>query len=223
MEWVRIKVLFLVPTYISVPVRAYKSIIELLTKVTEPFEFLVSVRESCFVHENRNKLAERALKLHKKNKLDYVVWLDSDIEFRFNDVLRLIKSLIDSKADMLSGVYYSKISGKVHPLIQVWDRKDDQYYWITPKEFKEKPDVFKSDSVGFGFLVMKPSVLVRMFNEFKRPFNFRVQSNGELLGEDLMFCEQARDLGFKLFVDKRINVGHIKGVTDKSTYEDSLK
>lgn len=57
---------------------------------------------------------------------------------------------------------------------------------------------------GCGFLLIE----MRVFDKLDAPY-FLPQSSTGGLGEDLWFCEHARNAGFKIFVDQDVVIGHL--------------
>jgi hypothetical protein len=57
---------------------------------------------------------------------------------------------------------------------------------------------------GFGFCLIKTSVLITMFKYYKSLFEPKWG-----VGEDIAFCIRARRCGFITFIDRDVKLGHI--------------
>lgn len=57
------------------------------------------------------------------------------------------------------------------------------------------------DAVGFGAVLIKTKILEKM----KKPWFFGMEGTGE----DVAFCVKARKLGFEVWMDTRIKLGHL--------------
>jgi len=91
----------------------------------------------------------------------------------------------------------------------------------TPGDYESidewKPgELVEVDATGCGCLLFEMSV----FRKMPRPwFKFRYLKSGEGLGEDIGFCSDLKNNGYKIFVDTTVPSGHLTtlNVTD-STY-----
>lgn len=61
--------------------------------------------------------------------------------------------------------------------------------------------LFRCDAVGFGAVLIKTKVLRKM----KKPWFFGMEGTGE----DVAFCVKAGKLGFEVWMDSRIKLGHL--------------
>ena len=67
--------------------------------------------------------------------------------------------------------------------------------------------------------LMKVEALKHILTVTGQPF-FPVRSNHRTLGEDLSFCYKARSMGYKIYADPRIYVGHIgKLIADRDSWK----
>ena len=189
------------------PVQFVQSIIRVLPKLPAYFEpyFLSSI--GGYIPENRNMLVKQLIDLEKQvGKMDYVLWLDSDIEFEIEDVLELWHSIeSEPKASMVSGISYAYKNGQVFPLVM---RKTlGQYKWVQVDDFEEV------DSASLGFVLMKAEVLRELvaLKNSHRLFSFS-ERNFDFMGEDNMFFELCKENGHVLFADGGVVVRHVKPI-----------
>jgi len=170
----------------------------------------VLTESSPYIVENRNQLAAKVLEFDSKSKLkvDYVLWIDTDIIFTAEQAKKLLSGLDEGK-DIVSGVYYSVIEGKERPVVM--RRTGQKYSFLEANEVKGKGFI-DADACGFGFIAMNIGVLKKLQQNFgRRLFDFRYLENESLVGEDQIFCERAKEAGFKIMVDTEVVVRHIKG------------
>lgn len=200
------KTLVAIPCMDSVPVWFTKSIDDLLPvgdtkKVYQP---------GSLVYASRNKLAQFAVSIGA----DYICWFDSDMVFTADTLQRLFKTLQETGADMVTGLYFRR----VHPFTPViFDKleidKDGVCKWTEPEEIPGGP--FEVGACGFGCVLMKTDVARAVMVEFNNMF-CPIGNNGE----DIAFCWRARQCGYKIICDPSIECGHIGTITvNRSFYE----
>lgn len=159
----------------------------------------ILVLSGSLIFEARERLAAFAI----DNGYDYVLWLDSDVMFPPT----LLMDLYAQDKDIICGVVAARRS-PFYPCVYVNNGET-----LDPvKEFDGH--VIPIDSCGFGAVLMKTEVIQKMFDEFKTCFQPILG-----YGEDLSFCLRAKKLGYQLFADPNIPIGHIgKTVITKDTY-----
>lgn len=135
-----------------------------------------------YVDDNRNS----AYSISRGQDL---LMIDSDMTFTLDDVRRIEKLL--EKRDIVTGLY--KMGTGEWAIF-----KDNQP--IEPKE-----EIFEIDACGAGFLGI--SKRVQLDYPFTRRFN---EKTGMWRGEDMSFCDLARDKGYKIMCEPSIRLGHIK-------------
>lgn len=134
---------------------------------------------------------------------DFLMFVDSDIIFPAD----AIKKLLLANKDIIGGLYYKKGDGNM-PVAAIID-EDGEHHCI-----KEVPDkVFEVDAIGTGFLLIKKTVFDAFTAEKRKelgdPFNFWTKPDGGEDSEDWSFCRRAKKLGFKIWCDPTIEIGHI--------------
>lgn len=158
----------------------------------------------CHVDDARNACVAAFL----KSEADYLIFIDADVGFAPEVLYRLIMH----DGDIVAGVY---------------PRKDPQRSY--PMRFEG--DVLRSDddglirdgilSVPAGFLRISRKLIehmaeVNLANGFRSaetgeavPCLFeRRTKNGQRMSGDVAFCEAARELGYKIFVDPMLALSH---------------
>lgn len=149
------------------------------------------------IYDSRNKIAAKAIQL----ECDYVMWFDSDMIFEPNTLERLMADIKDK--DFVSGVYYRR-SGNYSPVLYK-DLIRHEDGTVEAIAFDSIPDeMFTAAGVGFGCVLTSTAMLLDMAAKYKDWFT----PNGKL-GEDLSFCERARNMGYEIWVDPKIKCGHV--------------
>ena len=137
---------------------------------------------------------------------DKILWIDSDIVWNPEDVLKAYRS----DKDVLSGAYLL-FNGSV----AAHDLESKQPF--TFEEVKDKKDLIEISGAGFGFICFKQGV----FESLSRPWFQMVyvamvheETKEEipfpLTGEDISFCARAIMAGFSIWLDPTIQLTHQK-------------
>jgi len=80
----------------------------------------------------------------------------------------------------------------------------------------EEGDLVEVDATGTGCIMFD----MQVFRKMPRPwFKFRHLETGEGIGEDIGFCHDLKEAGYKIFVDTSIQCGHLTTLNvTKDTY-----
>lgn len=143
------------------------------------------------IYDARNKLAKQAIKM----QADYTMWLDSDMIFKPDTMVRLLAH----NAPIVSGAYFRR-SPPYH--LVAFDKCDAE-----TREWTDLPlptETVKCGGVGFGCVLVRTDVLFEVAAKYKTWFE---PMNG--FGEDLSFCYRARECGFDILLDPTITCGHV--------------
>ena len=153
---------------------------------------------SSLVYDARNKLAAQAIELDT----DYILWLDSDMTFKPDTLVRLLKDAEEHDLDIVSGLYFRR----AHPYTPVAFEKFD----IDDEGAKfehyngELSGLHKVEGVGFGCLLMDTQVVFDVFGKYGDCFSPIAK-----VGEDLSVLWKARQLGYETWLDCDIKCGHV--------------
>lgn len=190
------KTLIAIPSMDMVPARFAQSL-AMLRKVGE---CQVGFQVGSLVYNARNSLANFAIQF----ECDRVLWLDSDMVFAPDILERLSKTMEETKADIVTGLYFRRVPPYTPVLYKKLEAKDDLQ--AEYEEFKDLPDeeTFEVAGCGFGCVLMGTDVFLSLDSKFGQLFN---PTPG--MGEDLAFCWRARQCGYKIICDKSIELGHV--------------
>lgn len=181
-----------------------------LIRMAPKGEIIYAFEEGSLVYKSRNELAEQAV----ANNTDYTLWLDSDMVFP--DTL-LIDLMEDMKGrDMVTGVCHMRRE-PYKPCI--WKKLKKG---LTPEEnqiegYDEYPrdGIFEVDGCGFACVMVRTSVIKTVIDRYHEAF---APLPG--YGEDISFCIRARNCGFNIHCDPKIQIGHIgKTIVTDATFQ----
>lgn len=152
----------------------------------------ISVISGAAVHEARNALTREAV----ESGCDRVLWLDSDMSFDDDLMIRLGADL-DAGWDMVCGIYFKRrlpVTPVIYRSIEATTGKCEVYA-DYPRD-----SLFEIAGCGFGAVMMTTELLTRTG---ERPFTPLAR-----LSEDLSFCWLAKNIGARIGCDSRVKVGH---------------
>lgn len=186
------KVLIAVPCMDQVPAQ-FAQCLATLGKVDKT---IVAFQIGSLVYTSRNDLVQIAI----KRGCDYIFWLDSDMMFPPDALVRMFKSL--EHGDIVSGLYFRRVAPFTPVIYDKLDIDETGCHYTEPKEI---PDgIFEVEGCGFGCVLMPTDIMLDVMEKYGSPFT---PING--IGEDLSFCWRARQLGFKIVCDPDIPLGHV--------------
>lgn len=152
-----------------------------------------------YVHQARQDLIDFIL----EQGYDYVLWLDSDMKFPRNALLRLLKHRED-----VVGINYAK--------------RKIPTDWVAIKRLDNPPEKLQTteestgleevEAMGMGCVLVRTSCLAKMPDPKIVPWFQNVHlGNGRWMGEDVHFFDLLRQTGVKLYVDHDLSkeCGHI--------------
>lgn len=142
---------------------------------------------------------------------DKLLWIDSDISFTPEDVIKVY----ESDKDVISGAYLLATG-------EVVAYKEKLKSGFKFEEILSMKEPIKIHSAGMGFICFKSGI----FEQLSRPWFQQVQTktmfdNKEyifpIMGEDISLCERVNQLGYEIWLDPSVKVIHTKTV--KLTWE----
>jgi len=150
----------------------------------------IVVGKSSIVADARNLGLEYA----QKYGAEYVLFIDSDMTFPKDALLKLLVRQVD-----IIGATYSRRTAPFHFLGD-----------ILPEQPADAPKgLLEMSRIPTGFLLIKSTV----FEKLKKPyFRFRVDEEaGVNIGEDFDFSDRVRAAGFRIWCDPYLSkeLGHI--------------
>lgn len=168
------------------------SLLKAVNKSKLDFHFEVAT-EGYTIAENRNFLAAKAL----QNNCTHLLMIDDDMIFPDD----LIDRLLAHDKEIVGVNYHPRMLCTLYMVGLFGDEGTKTKEEDLPKE------LFKCRGVGFGAVLIK----TKLFHEVKRPwFDWVTYDIGMVKeGEDFYFCRQVRELGYDIWCDPTIPMGHI--------------
>lgn len=158
------------------------------------------------VEHARSMLIDRFL----QTDCDYFLNLDADIIFLNESSFDPIDRLISLNKDIVGGVYVYKKKPCL-PVLRPLDlQKIYEEKFEFPKDYKfDVPkEPFEVHWMGNGFKLVKREVIEKIKETIKIP-NLPMIYKKEYVSEDWAFDQRARELGYSVWADPVIKLGHI--------------
>lgn len=181
----------------------------LLTLISQQKTFMFNNLYSPIVQETRNMLLN-TVGSHSgiaiTNELfagmvspKKVVFLDSDIVWNQQDMHKLL----NSDKDIICGAYMTRDGSLACGI----DETRLQYSYL---------DTLTSDLElvfsGMGFMAVNFEVLKKMKAPWFQVEYLEKDGDMHMIGEDVYFCNKARELGYKVYLDPTIRLKHMKTI-----------
>lgn len=158
----------------------------------------LAMKAGALIYASRDDLAVKAAQM----EADYVLWLDSDMRFDPDLLVRLFDTLKKNDLDIVTGLYFRRVPPYSAVLFDKLEMDGEKCEW---SEFKDVPEgLFEVGGCGFGCVLMKTDVFFDVQGKFGKMFT---PIGGT--GEDLAFCWRARQCGYKIVCDPSIVCGHV--------------
>jgi hypothetical protein len=163
-------------------------------------------------------VVSRARNLLVKDMVDSdatdLLFIDSDINFEPDDILRLMAWGADPKKGIVAGVPRTRSENKVY----IADLDYDENGELTMNGM----GLVRGKRVATAFMLIRREVFEQMMaahpewvykdqrSDRMIPclFDFKLTEEG-YIGEDFLFCDRARELGFEVWIDPTIKLGHM--------------
>lgn len=174
---------------------------------------ILTLANSSLISQGRSKIANFFM---NNSDHEYLFFLDSDVGFDPNDVLKLLSY----KKDIVCGAYPMKSI----PL---------KWNYVVSMPLTQDGPLTKIDSIGMGFVMIHRRVFETMNRaygdelkyfpemegsnypptekEFHNSYHYflEMKENGHYCAEDISFFRRANSLGFDVWLDNEIHLSHI--------------
>lgn len=171
-----------------------------LLTLTRPLDTEFCISSSSLIYDARNRLAQHAI----HGKCDRVLWLDSDMALQKDTLVKMGEDM-DQGMDFVSGLFFTR-KAPVQPCIYREMKRENGIPTAEPiYDFPlDKP--FEICGCGFGAVMTSTAMLRKMAAEHDDGLIF-----SPILGwgEDFSFAIRARQSGYKLWCDPRVQPGHV--------------
>ena len=194
-------------TLIAVPCMAmmHTDFVRCLLAIQHTGEVASVLMPNSLIYDARNAIAQNAI----RSGFDRVLWLDSDITFKPDTLVKLSEDL-DGGRDYVSGLYFMRtLPTKPVLFSEIKYEVTDNDATVGHTFFLNYPKdtLFQCAGTGFGCVMTSTAMLKAMVEKYGAPFTPVMG-----LGEDLSFCYRAKLCGFNLYCDSRVKCGHVANV-----------
>ena len=152
---------------------------------------------------------------------NYLIWIDSDIVFNPEDVIRLLRS-----PHAVTAGYYRMENSMAFAAVKTWDEeyfaKNGTFEFLTEEAIKEYRDTTTQeympvDYTGMGMMCFRYGVLENLeYPWFASPITTIKTADGQefhdIMSEDVYLCRKLKEAGTTIMLDTTIRVGHLKSV-----------
>lgn len=187
---------------VAIPTLDYmhQKFVESLTNLTKQLcesgiEFDICFERGTLVYIARDKLVKKAI----NENYTHVLWLDADMVFEPD----IIDILLDMKKDMVCGLFRGRHDKRMVCLYS--SLEPITRYEALDSNPELLNDILEVDACGFGCVLTSVKMLEKIFYEN----DFTCFSPFRTMGEDLSFCYRAKQLGYDIYCNPRVGVGHI--------------
>ena len=143
------------------------------------------------------------------NKVDYLIWIDSDQDFNYTE----LNTLLSYDSQFCAGWYVKDLSGIA--MIADWNEKDfkrqgTMNFWHQDKIVEQKKP-FEVDYCGFGFTKVSTDILKEMEYPYFRQKVVEIGKYKENVSEDATFCLDVTELtGIRPTILPELRIRHLK-------------
>lgn len=146
---------------------------------------------------------------------DWLLFIDDDMVWRPDAVERLVKTREDHDLDMVGGLCFRR-SEPHQPTLYMREAPTAGAYNFL--ETWPEGEVVEVDATGCAFLLIHKRVFEMIAGGPMPPYEHRVREGGPppnyfrwegTMGEDLRFCQDAKNAGARIFVDTSIEIKHV--------------
>lgn len=182
-----------VPSFDFMHVDFVQSLIALLNRLhDEKIEHQLFICSGTLAHVARDKIAKMAVNQH----FSHVLWLDADMVF----APEILDDLAFSGNKFVTGIAASR---RPPHCLCVFKNLDLNH--LERFELDDMPaEPFKVEGCGFACVLIETEILEAVLHRFKTCFLPMAE-----YGEDLAFCLRARQMGFSIWADPSVRLGHI--------------
>lgn len=175
-----------------------------LPRLLEQYQCCIECATSNNIYVVRNRCVSDVLTATAGRKLDYVMFIDHDHIYDYDQFI-LLKKALDEHPE-LAGIgawYYVQSGTAAGAEVAAGWLVDDRH--ITTAEIAAATGPIEVDYCGLGFMLMRGSAI-----QFEKdPFN-PVMHDGSFHGDDVSFMVRAREHGLRFAIHPGVTVPHLK-------------
>ena len=146
---------------------------------------------------------------------DWLMFIDDDMVWEPKDIGRLIAARDEIDADIIGALCYRRSAPHQPTMFMREERTSGGYNYLEDWE----DELIEVDATGMAFVIIHKRVFERIADTPMPSYDTRMALGpsdffrwGGALGEDLRFCQDAKDVDCQIWVDTRIEVGHMSEI-----------
>lgn len=190
------RLLIAIPAMDFICTEFVKSLLRLTDKLKDDgINFETRIEAGTLVYLARDKLARYAI----NNGFTHVLWLDSDMVFE----PEILEDLQFSGKPFVTGIAHGRRKPYMSCLFKSY--RPDVVKW----EYKDYPhNTFEVAACGMAVVLVEVAILRQVVEKFNTAF-----TPTEYWGEDVAFCDRVRQIGYKVYAEPGVRVGHVGHIT----------
>jgi hypothetical protein len=143
-------------------------------------------------------------------KYDYIVWINPNVIFTFQDLEKLLKS----DYDVTSGVYTLSVPGDITNVVQNFDYKfykeNGTFNFLTNDTIVKMDKInnryFEADFVDFGWVCLKKEISEKI--DYPWFESYTKDEKVSLFTDSYSYCKKLKEKGVKIMVDSNIKMNY---------------
>lgn len=152
---------------------------------------------------------------------DWLLFIDDDMVWQPSDIARIVARREEYDCDVLGGLCHQR-GAPYQATIYMREQEHSGSYTFIEKW--DDDEIIECDATGMAFCIIHRRVFDRMLGKPLPSYEERDKKEEPpfftwgKFGEDLSFCQMAKETGSRIWVDTSIKIGHITDmvVTTKS-------
>ena len=141
---------------------------------------------------------------------DYIVWINPNVIFTFEDLEKLLKS----DYDVTSGVYTLSVPGDITNVVQKFDHKfykeKGTFNFLTNDAIVKMDKInnryFEADFVDFGWVCLKKGISEKIEYPWFEPYT--KEDRVSLFTDSYSYCKKLKEKGVKIMIDSNIKMNY---------------
>jgi len=146
---------------------------------------------------------------------DWLLFIDDDMVWNPGDIGRLIAARDEVDADIMGALCYRRSAPHQPTMFMRESATSGGYNYLEDWE----DGIVEVDGTGMAFVIIHKRVFERIADTPMPSYDTRMMMGPSgffrwegVLGEDLRFCQDAKEVDCRIFVDTRIEVGHMSEI-----------
>jgi len=142
------------------------------------------------------------VKKAKESGASHIFFWDDDIVLPSETIERLLQH----DRDIVTGLYFKRLAPYT-PV--VYDKENDKRQYRSFVDYPDDGRLIDVKAAGLGCMLIKLDVFDSIVSDWFRWGESRGSNKDLFVGEDIWFCEQARQAGFRVYLDSGLKCGHV--------------